>query len=259
MLASCDVPAWLNDMHDRTRELSCQLVGELQELGVRQIFKAGTDLLRQEESAWYFIHEGFVRSMQRGNLIRYYLNGDLLSLDEGLKMDKSNLLCEIDTEVTILPKTDVLRKLARRPSQLEELIELLELQSKIHAGLAAIHLQTEVKYDIKIRHFKFGELIITEGDAPEFAYILVDGEARVTIGEKEVGRIAQGEVFGEISFLTQQNRVASVSAKTNCLVQVITRQDFLLLMKFRPQICLTMAKSLASRVAKMNAMYLEQL
>ena len=74
-----------------------------------------------------------------------------------------------------------------------------------------------------------GTVIVREGDEPESAYIIDEGECEVykTVdGERRVLRVmGQGEVFGETAIFTGKVRTASVVAKTDVKLVVITRES----------------------------------
>ena len=59
---------------------------------------------------------------------------------------------------------------------------------------------------------KTGDAIITKEDMGRSLYIIVDGRVRVHAGEKTFAEIGEREVFGELSALLPDPRVASVTA-----------------------------------------------
>jgi serine/threonine-protein kinase len=74
-----------------------------------------------------------------------------------------------------------------------------------------------------------GEVIISEGDAAESAYIIVEGRCEVvkmiggeTVSVRELG---PGEVFGETAVLTNQARTATVVAVGRAVLKVVTRES----------------------------------
>lgn len=63
------------------------------------------------------------------------------------------------------------------------------------------------------RLFGPGEVIVRQGDAGRSMFIVQSGEVAVTLeGGREVARISDGGVFGEMSLLTGEPRTATVSA-----------------------------------------------
>jgi small-conductance mechanosensitive channel/CRP-like cAMP-binding protein len=68
-----------------------------------------------------------------------------------------------------------------------------------------------------------GEAIVRQGEAGGSLFVVVRGEASVTLAgtNGEVARLHAGDVFGEMSLLTGEARTATVSAVTDCdLVQI---------------------------------------
>lgn len=66
-----------------------------------------------------------------------------------------------------------------------------------------------------------GEYLFRQGDPPDGVYMLVSGSLRVSVGdgadgEKTIARIRQGEILGEMSLITRDNRSASISALRDC-------------------------------------------
>lgn len=75
---------------------------------------------------------------------------------------------------------------------------------------------------------KAGEVIVHEGDSGDAAYILAEGECevqkRVAGGTATVKILGPGDVFGEMAILTAGPRTATVVAKTDTTVLVLTAQ-----------------------------------
>ena len=73
-----------------------------------------------------------------------------------------------------------------------------------------------------------GEAIVREGDAGSSMFVIVGGEAAVTIAQSKepVARLNAGDVFGEMSLLTGDPRAATVTAATDCHVIELTAEGF---------------------------------
>jgi len=75
--------------------------------------------------------------------------------------------------------------------------------------------------DFRERSYRPGTTILLEGKmgGVDF-FVLVEGEASVTIGGKEVGRLHPGDHFGELGLITGRERNATVTAvePVRCLV-----------------------------------------
>lgn len=79
---------------------------------------------------------------------------------------------------------------------------------------------------LPVQAFAEGDVIVREGDEADAAYIVVTGavEAYKTVAGQRVPLrlMGPGEVFGEAAVFTSQPRTASVVAKTDVTVKVIT-------------------------------------
>ncbi len=77
--------------------------------------------------------------------------------------------------------------------------------------------------------FRDGEKVVEEGDSGDSLYLIESGRARVTshlLGrEVELAVLGEGDVFGEVSFLTGRPRTASVIALGQLRVYEIGRMD----------------------------------
>lgn len=63
-----------------------------------------------------------------------------------------------------------------------------------------------------------GESIITEGEIDDSFYIIVSGEVNVTKGGKALGRLKEGDCFGEMGYLSKTERTATVVSENGVAV-----------------------------------------
>ena len=113
----------------------------------------------------------------------------------------------------------------------------------------------------KVREFKAGEDIVTEG-APGESFLLIRkgrAEARKRVEGKTVGRLCEirtGEFVGEMSFMTKAARSASIVALEDCEVLELVKADFDVLAGSNPALGMKfykgVAEGLAARLAKSN-------
>ena len=73
---------------------------------------------------------------------------------------------------------------------------------------------TEVVNASEWKEFKAGEVIVTEGELETAFYIIAKGGVDVNKSGQTIGSMKQGDCFGEIAFLTQQPRIATIVART---------------------------------------------
>ncbi len=125
-----------------------------------------------------------------------------------------------------------------------KLIEKVPLFSKLsRKGLEDVaHLADEIDLPA-------GKVMAKEGDRGREFFVLLEGEADVTKGAQSVNRLTRGDFFGEIALVTHMPRTASVTARGDVRVLVITERDFNSLLKRSPEISRGIAEALAERIA----------
>jgi CRP-like cAMP-binding protein len=91
-------------------------------------------------------------------------------------------------------------------------------------------------------------VIMREGEAGIFMYVVMDGAVRITAGEKVIELVKAGGVFGEMALVDQSKRAASAAAASDCNLMSINRNDFLTLIKTNPAFGVSLLKTLATRL-----------
>src|SRR5262245_31001350 len=78
----------------------------------------------------------------------------------------------------------------------------------------------------RIREQEAGDVIIHEGAKGRDFFVLLEGEAVVTRGEKEVAQVKPGDFFGELALFDPAPRNATVTATTKVRLAVLTQPEF---------------------------------
>lgn len=91
-------------------------------------------------------------------------------------------------------------------------------------------------------------VIMREGEAGIFMYVVMDGAVRITSGEKVIELVKAGGVFGEMALVDQSKRAASAAAAADCNLMSINRNDFLTLIKTNPAFGVSLLRALATRM-----------
>jgi CRP-like cAMP-binding protein len=109
----------------------------------------------------------------------------------------------------------------------------------------------EVLRITKEKRFLQGDMIMLEGEKGDTMYMVLEGEVGVSksltmkFGDEDYRetekvltrfRPEDHEIFGEMALIGQDNRSASIMARTNCILLGIKRDDFLRLINARPQL-----------------------
>jgi CRP-like cAMP-binding protein len=78
--------------------------------------------------------------------------------------------------------------------------------------------RTQLLSGVRPALFGAGEVIVREGDRDTSLFVVLRGEAAVSLAgtEGEVARFHAGDFFGEMSLLTGEPRTATITAATDC-------------------------------------------
>ena len=99
--------------------------------------------------------------------------------------------------------------------------------------------------------FVAGDVITREGAVAHWLYLLVSGEADVSIdtlnGRERIAAIAAGGIFGEMGMMTGEPRTATVTAHTDVVCYRLDKSGFESIIKGRPDIAEAMSRILAAR------------
>ena len=97
-----------------------------------------------------------------------------------------------------------------------------------------------------------GHSIVKEGDIGDSFFVVLVGQAKVTVKGRTVNRSLPGDHFGEISLLDGGPRTASVVSETPMTMLMITRAHFLDVLIEDPQIAVTLMESLARMIRRVD-------
>lgn len=104
-------------------------------------------------------------------------------------------------------------------------------------------------------YYPVNRTIITEGTAGIYMYVLIEGNAVISIQSKVVERVGPGGVFGELALIDQGTRAASVVAASDCTLLAVDRNSILDLVRKSPEIGVELLKSLSDRLRYLTALH----
>jgi CRP-like cAMP-binding protein len=93
-----------------------------------------------------------------------------------------------------------------------------------------------------------GKVMAQEGAQGREFFVLLEGTADVTKGDRRINTMSDGEFFGEIALVAKVPRTATVTATSDVRVLVITERDFGALLKNSPKVSRGVAEVLVERV-----------
>ena len=102
--------------------------------------------------------------------------------------------------------------------------------------------------------YQFGQDLCKQGDAGDAMFIILSGEADVTIGtpggERVVAHLGKNSFVGEIAILCDVPRTATVRAKSKLSALRISKELFFKLVGEFPQIAVEIMRELALRLTQ---------
>ena len=102
---------------------------------------------------------------------------------------------------------------------------------------------------LELVSFRAGDIIISEGSEPGPMYIIEKGHCRVIRNDetqgKKVAYLRQGEFFGELSLLSNSQRIATVEAVSDCTLLALSPEAFNIILQKYPRLRDIVAKRVA--------------
>ncbi len=100
--------------------------------------------------------------------------------------------------------------------------------------------------------FSSGEALMTEGDEGDAAFVIIDGTADIVIGGPDsrtvVASVGRNDIVGEIAIIADIPRTASVVARGDIEALMISKPNFLKLLREVPEIALEVLRVVGLRL-----------
>jgi CRP/FNR family cyclic AMP-dependent transcriptional regulator len=106
----------------------------------------------------------------------------------------------------------------------------------------------DIAGSMKQRTFPAGQVLAEEGQSGVGFFVIENGEARVSVGGQEVGRLGPGDYFGEIALVAETPRTATVTAETEVRAHGLTSWEFRPLVETNAQIAWKLLEALAKKL-----------
>jgi hypothetical protein len=253
MLAFIDLPAYLTALDEESRRCGVQLAELLAPNLTVGKLTAHEDITLMEEPTVVYLESGCLRWQDGPRLVRLYNDGNWLQAGPQGAGQGASASSEFVSTVRRIARPAFDECLRADPEAAALWERYRDLEERILLGLAGALAREDLAPDTRMTRYRRDDVIVAEGSPPNEVFVMIEGGAAVHIGGRQIGLISEGEVFGEISFLTGQPRSASVVALGACLVQVIQRDQFARMVKANPQLMVHVATTLAARVMDLNA------
>jgi CRP/FNR family transcriptional regulator, cyclic AMP receptor protein len=122
----------------------------------------------------------------------------------------------------------------------------------IFSGLSDEDLELLAR-QMKERRFSEGSAVTTEGAGAAGFFVIVEGNATVSVGGEVRATLGPGEYFGEIALIDEGTRSASITAATDILSYGLTAWEFKPFVEEHPQVAWAMLQTLARRLREAQA------
>ncbi len=93
-----------------------------------------------------------------------------------------------------------------------------------------------------------GEVLATEGKPGSEFFVIVSGNARVSLNGRKISDLDVGGFFGELALLDRGPRVATVTALTDMWVRVFDAREFVSLLETSPTVARKLLRGVAERL-----------
>ena len=97
-----------------------------------------------------------------------------------------------------------------------------------------------------------GHSIVREGDEGDSFYVVLAGQAKVTVKGRTVNRTLPGDHFGEISLLDGGPRTATVVSETPMTMVTISRKAFQKVLHDDPEVAIALMENLARMIRRVD-------
>jgi CRP/FNR family cyclic AMP-dependent transcriptional regulator len=138
----------------------------------------------------------------------------------------------------------------RNPRSDERLAHMEDLE--LFASCSPAQLELVARNSDEV-HFPAGAELMHEGSTGRECFVLLSGEAFVTIADEPVALIGPGDVVGEMAVLEHEPRVATVTAWSPVDALVFSTQEFDSVLDHVPAVTMRVMRTLAQRLRAVQA------
>jgi CRP-like cAMP-binding protein len=114
------------------------------------------------------------------------------------------------------------------------------------------------RHDPEFIEVPSGEHLFREGDPGDTMYVLIAGEAKITIEGVLFEDCVPGTFMGEMAVIDGSPRYATVTAQTDCKFAVIDKKRFHFLVDESPRFAIDVMRVMAQRIRKCDQRILAQ-
>jgi len=249
-----DVPGSVEALIQRSQILSERIMEAYADESVIQPFKDNPNLLESFGTEQLGrIQSGLITVVSQGVEVACYEPGDLVGLSRVFGLPFAELKVEDEVEVELIHRDAFVRYVNGDPQRQHRWSNYLLTQVALFQGvLAHFHVQVQIQTPKGFKQMHKGEVIIKEGEPADTVYQLMHGSADVSVNGVTVGEVLDGEIFGAMAVFTGETRNATVTAREECQLLAIPKEQFVDLIRAQPETAITLLDNMSRRIKSLN-------
>jgi len=255
MITNINTTPAFDALSSRLKNLGEELFDGLRPMDENALIESGSNMSSPEkvgQNMVFMLTDGNVPAMLDDRVLFYYEPGELIGLDCAFGCTNIAAKLEFAVRANIYDRAKIFKKIRKDAKRFDLLMEYVAVHSSMMHLMLSATLAASKRPSFQMKNFKAGENIIEQGATDMDVYSMITGVANVLVDENTVGKIKEGEIFGEMSRLTGAPRSATVRAECNCEVMVFGGDDFTNLAETNPVALKEIAVNLSERLAKLD-------
>lgn len=203
--------------------------------------------------------EGIITVSSQGVDIFCLEPGDLLGVNRVFGLPHGELRAEAEVSIQLIQRDAFIQFMyAEQTRQHRWSNYLLTIGALYGQILNHVYVSSLVQPPKGFRQFAAGDVIVHEGEIADDVLQLMSGHADVYVQDTKVGEIPEGEIFGAMAVFTEQKRTATVRAREHCTVLTIPKNQFVNLIRAKPETCLTLLENMSRCIKDLNGRISQQ-
>ncbi|WP_020208317.1 Crp/Fnr family transcriptional regulator [Gilvimarinus chinensis] len=223
-------------------------------LDATTVFKqASTDLFANTPtSQLYLVRSGQIYFSIENKPTLIFSRGDIIGLTRMLSLPGGTYHCDETVELQPCDRDTLIHHVCSDESLQKLWSYFLVAQLSWLQQALAQEIRKEFQPNAGFLRYSAGDTIIQQGDDADLVYTLLEGSAQAVCDGVIVGDILRDEIFGALAVFTGQKRIASVTAKTDCTVLTVKKEEFIQLVEHQPHICIGLIEEMAQKIKSLN-------
>lgn len=215
----------------------------------------GSNFRGYDATQIYVVRGGSLAVRYQDKTVYTLEEGDILLPDiTGVQDDEVAVYYGSDdgAQLHCYPGLEFMRRVFDEPDTIRVWTRLLIVYAGLMLRITASRSPEDMPTTPGFEVYEPGDIIIREGERADFVFNMMSGVAEVLVGETNVGRIGDGEIFGAMAALTHGDRSATVRAKTTCSVVKVPKEQFTELIKRNPATIHSLLIDMANSIVNLN-------